>query len=347
MLVKKSKILVSIIIPNYAGELFIKDCINSIYKERANNFEVIVVDDASQDTGLSIIKKNFLGYPNFKLIELKKNGGTVNAINTGIAKSQGEFIFILGNDTKLLPGWPQVILDFFKEYPQAGIAQAKILKMGTNNFDYAGDYIGPFGFLIERAREAKDVGQFDKIVPVFSIKGGAMIVKKEAYLKLGGMENSYRFGWEEPDFTWRAWIAGYETYFLPYITVYHAYGTKRKNIKYYMKAQIFYHGCKNNITSLIKNLSVGRLLYMLPINIACYMILSIMFLFKGNITNCLAMIRGMLYVIGNLPTIIDKRRRVQKMRTMSDHELFSKVGAKQNIGYYFGKATAYVTGKPF
>lgn len=344
---QKSSILISIVIPNFAGRQFIRDCIDSLYKEETSSYEIIVVDDYSQDGSVELIKKNYAYRKNFKLIELTQNRGTVNAINEGIKVSKGPYIFILGNDTKVKPGWSKVMINFFKNYPNAAVAQAKIIRMGTNVYDYAGDFIGPFGFLIERARSAKDKGQFDFITQVFSVKGGAMICRKNIYTKLGGMRSEYRFGWEEPDYTWRCWLAGYETYFLPFITVYHAYGTKRKKIEYYIKAQIFYHGCRNTIATLIKNLSLKRLVIVLPINISCYIILAFFLILKTDIAKGSQILKGLLWIIPNLPDIIAERKIVQKNRKLSDEELFKRVGAHESISYYIRKGLTYVTGIPF
>jgi len=219
--------------------------------------------------------------------------------------------------------------------------------MNTNRYDYAGDFISPTGFLVERAREAEDKGQFDKTQRVFSVKGTAMIMRKDVYVRLGGFDNDYSFGWEEPDYTWRAWLAGYETYFLPDITVFHFYGTKKKPMSYYIRSQIFYHGCRGQITTLLKNLGLIRMLYMLPVSVGSWIILSLLFFVRGDTSKSWGLIRGIWWSIVNLPHTLKKRAQVQKFRKITDSTLFSTVGTTQSISYYVGKGFAYITGRSF
>lgn len=344
---EKNKIIISVIVTNYNGKLFLKDCVASLYKEKANNFEVILVDDASEDGSAEFIKKYFTNYKRLHFIELKKRVGTGNAITIGTKKSRGEYVFFLNNDTTIKAGWPKAIVNFFEDYKKAVIGQAKLLRKGTSCFDYAGDYLGPFGFLIERSQGAVDQGQFNKIEKVFSIKGAAMFLRKSVFLKLGGFDSDYTFAIEETDLTWRAWLAGYETYFVPTITVWHAFGTKEKTRNYYIKSQIIYQGCKNTISTLIKNLSIEKLAIILPINISCWLILSVVSFLKLEFDRSFALIRGMLWNIVFLPKTLRKRSIIQRSRKITDEQLFKLVGEKKEICYYFNKGLSYITGKPY
>lgn len=342
-----SRVEVSFVIPNYNGKRFLNDCITSLYKQERGAFEVIIVDDHSEGNDVTYLKTHFSKLRNFRLIALKKHVGKVKADDIGLQNSRGEFIFFLNNDTVMKTPFIKPIVQFFKTHKKAAVAQAKILRMNTNNFDYAGDKITPLGFLAERARGVEDKGQFNNIEKVFSVKGAAMIVKKSLYRKLGGIDKDFTFGWEEPDYTWRAWLAGYETYFLPTITVGHYYGTGKKPLTYYIRSQIFYHGCRANIASLIKNLGFARLLYMLPLNLLSYSIISLLFFLKFDFPKSWAILRGITWAIFHIPQTLIKRYRIQSSRVISDSELFSLVGDRREVSYYFSKAMAYITGKPF
>lgn len=80
--------LISIIIPNQNGEATIGECLKAAFESDHGNFEVVVVDDASSDGSLDIIKK----FP-AKLVELKEHAGVSRARNTG-AKNSGEDILL-------------------------------------------------------------------------------------------------------------------------------------------------------------------------------------------------------------------------------------------------------------
>ena len=76
---------VTIVIPNYNGEKYLRGCLDSIapsVQNAAITYDIVVVDDASTDSSREIVK----GYPEVKIIALEKNGGFPNAVNTGILK---------------------------------------------------------------------------------------------------------------------------------------------------------------------------------------------------------------------------------------------------------------------
>ena len=88
----------SIIIPNHNNRMKIEKTIRSIYDSKGINkhdHEIIVVDDASVDTGVKIIKKNF---PTVKIIELDERKGAAHARNRGIEKAKGDLLLFLDSD---------------------------------------------------------------------------------------------------------------------------------------------------------------------------------------------------------------------------------------------------------
>ena len=88
----KKSVKISIVIPVYNGATFIKRCFDRLIKQNfKESFEIIIVNDASTDKSVEIIKKYKL--PNLKLFSLPKNSGQSAARNIGIKKSVGEYIF--------------------------------------------------------------------------------------------------------------------------------------------------------------------------------------------------------------------------------------------------------------
>jgi len=85
---------VSVIVTTYNSAKFIENSIDSLVNQTLSNIEIIVVDDASTDNTVEILKK----YPTIKIIELSKNNGTYHARNIGIAQSSGEFITFQDSD---------------------------------------------------------------------------------------------------------------------------------------------------------------------------------------------------------------------------------------------------------
>lgn len=342
-----SQPLISVIIPNFNGERFLERCLQSVFLEKERPFEVIVVDDGSTDRSVALLKKKFGQEKKLKIVALKNHVGAAEARNVGVKASRGKYLLFLDNDTKIKKGWSGEIINFFKENKKAGMAQEKILKMGSNQFDYAGDYLGPFGFLIERARSAPDKGQFNRADKIFALKSAAMLARRDVFIKLGGFDSDYKIFWEDTDIAWRSWLAGYEVLFAPKIVVWHAYGTKEKDQEIYQQYQVTYRGCKNMITTLIKNLGFKKLILILPVNLSCWSVLALLSLARLDISKSLAIIKGILWNFIHFSKTLRKRKEIQAKRIIGDEKLFALVGAKKTIPYYLGKGLAYVRGKPF
>ncbi|MFH0937300.1 MAG: glycosyltransferase family 2 protein [Candidatus Daviesbacteria bacterium] len=89
----KNKPLVSVIMPIFNGSFYMEKAINSILAQTYQNFELLIVDDASTDNTWEILKKYKKNYPKkIKLFHLKKNSGAFTAANQAYAKAKGDYI---------------------------------------------------------------------------------------------------------------------------------------------------------------------------------------------------------------------------------------------------------------
>ena len=135
--------LVSVIVLNFNAKEFLVNCIDSIFDSNYQNFEVILVDNASNDQTYQICKEK---HSRINLIINEKNLGYCGGNNVGIKKAKGEFIIILNPDTVVEPNW---ITEFLKSYKQFGdaIYQPKFLSMDDHNMLLSsGQMINLFGF---------------------------------------------------------------------------------------------------------------------------------------------------------------------------------------------------------
>ena len=105
----------SVIIPMYNAEKYIKRCIESVYRQDLdiNNFELLVVNDGSTDNSLEIVKDYLTSYKNIRFFS-QKNSGQGAARNLGIKHATGEYILFLDSDDFLLPQSINKILSIVK-----------------------------------------------------------------------------------------------------------------------------------------------------------------------------------------------------------------------------------------
>lgn len=108
-------IKLSIIIPIYNSEKYLKECLDSIVNQNYKNYEVILIDDGSKDSSAEICKKYVSANSNFKYY-YQTNSGVSAARNFGISKSKGEYIYFMDSDDKIVKETFDYIINNIKNY---------------------------------------------------------------------------------------------------------------------------------------------------------------------------------------------------------------------------------------
>lgn len=247
----------SVVILNWNGEKLLKEFLPSVVlNTQGDEVEVVVVDNGSDDSSLGVLEKYF---PDVKTMALDKNYGFAEGYNRAIAEIDSDFITLLNSDVETPEGWWQPLLSFMEANPDAGACQPKILSFRDKDmFEYAGaaggllDKLGyPYcrGRLFDKIE--KDEGQYDSSpADVAWASGAALTVRRDAYLKVGGLDNRFFAHMEEIDLCCRMWNAGYRVCVVPESKVYHVGGASLAQ----GNPQKTYLNFRNNLLLLHKNL---------------------------------------------------------------------------------------------
>ncbi len=162
-----SNLTISIIIVNFNGKHFLNDCLTSIFRQEYSGFEVIVVDNASNDGSVEYIIQHF---PTVRIIKSHKNLGFAGGNNLGVEKAQGNFIVLLNNDTIVHSGWLQGLMDCVADENVAS-ASSLIKTQGIPDKYYEKN--GSINFLGHNVMRI-----FDEPTDIFFAGGASMIFKK-------------------------------------------------------------------------------------------------------------------------------------------------------------------------
>lgn len=336
---------VSIIIASFEGDVYLKKCVQSVVAHTTVSFEIII-------SGKSSLPPK---PPSIQIINSSTNIGAAPARNRAVAYSKGKYLIFLDYDTVVDNDWLKNVILYLDDREDIGGGQLKLMRDDRRQvFDSAGDLLTAFGFLAERAQEAKDTGQYDKVTNIFSGKGAAMIVRRSVFNEVGGFDNDYFMYWEEPDLTWRIWKRGYRYVFLPMGTVFHAFGSKenqrQKKIDRDTVAKITYLGCRNHILTIFKN-AVGMAGFkMLLTVILAWIGLLFLFIIRLDRKRVYAVILAFAYLVTSGKQIVSKRKTtINKIGNgyYLDHNWFPLVSDNRTIQWYIGKALAYITNKPY
>lgn len=318
--------LVSIIIINYNGKLLLKNCISSILKNNYHNYEIIVSDNASSDGSIYLIKKTFTSdLSKIKFVKLSKNYGPSFARNEGFKISKGKYISFLDNDTEVDKNWISEAVNLFIKNSKLGVIQCKLLLLNQKNrIDYVGEFLGNLGFLKPIGPYGDlDKGQYNKSYPILAAKSAGMFISRNAFIKAGQFDSDYFIFMEETDLGWRTWLSGYQNVLCPKSIVYHQFSSTKNIVsKDFNNYLIRFHGTKNYIQTLIKNLSILNLIKILPIHLFLWFSLDLFLLLTGKFKSSFNIFRGIIWNLINLSKTLKKRHIIQKNRKITDNTLF-------------------------
>ncbi len=238
---------ISVIIPNWNGEKYLKTCFDSLYNQTFKNFEIILIDNGSEDGSVEFVKND---YSEVEIVALKENTGFSKAVNIGIKKARGIYIALLNNDTEAHPDWLRNLKSASKKYPQYYFFASKILCFDKRDtIDSAGDGIYINGRAYRRGHYQKDSPEFNKEQEVFGVCGAAAFYRKELFDKVGYFDEDFFAFYEDVDLNFRAQLAGFKCLYIPSAVVYHiGHGSSKDNF------WVAFLCRRNEIFTLIKNM---------------------------------------------------------------------------------------------
>jgi GT2 family glycosyltransferase len=234
----------SIIIVNYNVKAFLQNCLLSIKKATEKiDSEIIVVDNASDDGSIELIKKNF---EDVILIESPVNLGFSKANNLGLKISQGKYICLINPDTIVEENTFEVMINFMENHPDVGLAGCKILNPdGTFQLACRRSFPTPwvaFTKIIGLSKLFPKSKLFAKYnltyldenqsYEVDAVSGSFMFLRRDVYEKIGGLDETFFMYGEDLDYCYRVKQAGYKVYYVHSTQIIHFKGesTKRSNI---------------------------------------------------------------------------------------------------------------------
>ncbi|MBL1223182.1 glycosyltransferase family 2 protein [Chryseobacterium sp. L7] len=211
----------SIIIVNYNVTKLLRNCLLSIRKyTEGENYEVIVIDNASTDTSWGDLIPEF---PTVRFMSSEHNDGFAIANNKAIRTAAGEYILLLNPDTELEGFYMKDILDFADSKQDFGC-------LGVRMHDAEGN------FLPESKRSVPDMfNSFEKLFTNFKrsnsksyyrsdidetaiaevevVTGAFLLIRRDVYEKTGGLDETYFMYGEDIDLCYTLLINGYKNYY--------------------------------------------------------------------------------------------------------------------------------------
>ena len=209
----------SVVIPTWNGRHLLEEALSALDKQSLGNFEIIVVDDSSDDDTVEWIRGN---RPRDVLIELPSRKGLAVALNRGIESANAPFVALLNNDAVPDVDWLMEFDNAFRAEPEVSFLAARIrLYDDPSRLHAAGDTYSRSGLPGNRGVWDPDGGEYLESRYVFGACAAAAAYRRELFEDVGLFDEDLVMYCEDVDLDWRAQLAGHRCLYVPAAIVRH------------------------------------------------------------------------------------------------------------------------------
>ncbi len=324
----------AVIIVNYNGLPHISECVRSVIEQSYSPIEIVVVDNASQDGSLELIKKDF---PQVKLIQTGYNAGWGIACNVGIHATESEYVVLLNNDALMDKDCVKKMVEASRLNPRYGSVASRILLWDKPELtEVCGLVIYPDGSSCGRGR-LQPANSYLTQEEVFCANDCCCLYRRSMLQEIGDYDPDFFIYCDETDIGWKHQLAGWKCIYTPDAIAYHAHSQSAGSYSV-LKA---FHVERNRLYICMKYFSIGRFLLSFPYSFSRYL-LQVYYSIsqkKGALANFgkshsllfgfWILLKVHLAAFFKLPHMWRKRAQIKKIRKISESEinqLFKRFG---------------------
>jgi GT2 family glycosyltransferase len=266
---------VTVVIPNLNGKAHLRACLDSLRRQSAEPFTVIVVDNGSDDGSVELVREE---YPEVILEAFDRNYGFCRAVNRGIEMTKTPYVILLNNDTVCEKNFVRELTAAIRRMPDCFSCASRMVQMrDPERMDNGGDYYCALGwaFAYGKDRPARNYGKKREI---FSACAGAAIYRRAVFDEIGFFDEAHFAYLEDVDVAYRAKIAGYRNFYIPEAVVRHVGSATSGSVYNEFKIR---HSSRNNIYLIYKNMPWPQILLNLPLLAVGFFVKMLFFIRKG------------------------------------------------------------------
>jgi GT2 family glycosyltransferase len=233
---------VSIIVVNYKSYEELEDCLSTLLLPRGCSREVIVVDHASSAPDLARLQAR---HPQIATAPTTENPGFSAGVNAGARLATGRHLLILNPDTKLESGAIDAMVAYLEAHPDTAVVGARVedpggtVQRSARRFPTMLTGLAGRTSLFTRMWPGNPLSRRDQLADASTatprevdwVAGSCMMVKADAFAKVGGMDQQFFLYWEDADLCKRLRAEGWKTVYLPSAVVVHGVGRSRRHAR--------------------------------------------------------------------------------------------------------------------
>jgi len=312
---------ISILMLNYNGKIFLKNCIDSILEQTYSHFEVIIFDNNSIDDSVEFIKNNY-SQDNIKLVVSKSNLGFAGGNNEGLKHCSGEFVVLLNNDTTVEKNWLEELFNAYSKAQNPGIVQSLVLTEGIPAKYY--EMNGTINLLGHNIMREFPIGS-DGVGKILLATGACMIFKKDLVSELNGLfPYEYFFYAEDTYFSLRTVFAGYNNYHTSKSIVHHIGSGSTGKVK---KPFVTFCQERNRLLNFLLLFSKSFLWKYSPYLIFNFFLKLLRGLLSKNYS-LNGLFKSYSWMFSNIKWIRNKRSDLSKYKTINEDDVLKLISGK-------------------
>jgi len=220
--------MITAIVVTYNSAVFVQRCLEAL-----DGVSTIVVDNASRDGTLNIVRERF---PDVRLVSRARNGGFAVAVNEGIALAEPDDVLVLNPDVVVQPGSVDTLRAYLGDHPNVGVVAPRLVYPTGATQDSVRTFPSPLTMLARRsplgrtrpgrALLARHLMEHETALsarPVPWALGASLYVRRDAIRDVGGMDPRMFLYGEDLDWCYRMWQHGWEVHLEPAAEMEHRY----------------------------------------------------------------------------------------------------------------------------
>lgn len=312
---------VAAVILNYNGQELLERYLPSIIELEYGNYDIFVVDNNSSDNSVAFLKEN---YPQIQVVELKENVGISGGYDAGVeAAPDADYYWFLNNDVRVTPSSLNKLVDRAESNQRTGIVFPRFNNMDSETIQSLGFQKDIFGY-----GAYPDIGK-GQTEPPFTCPreivhgmGAAMLVDREVYTEVGGLDTENFLYGGDTYLCQQAWVRGHHVEVVPESVVYHEEDATISDNP--LKP---FHFMRSKTRSYLKTFQLSTIVIGFPgfILLLFGQILKDV-LTRRRLKTPVYRLLGFFSAIRSLPEIIAHRRQLKQERVYDDSEFLTSIG---------------------
>jgi len=225
----------TIVILSYNVEKLLLDCLASLNlaKTSRDDWDIIVVDNASTDNSVSAVKRQ---YSKVKVITSRKNLGFSAGNNIALKTITSEFVLLLNPDTIVYPQTIQTVLQYIKSHSDVGAATCRV-ELPDGTLDYSchrhfpdpwNSFLHLYSWFFKKFSKYSNSDITDTIHEIDALSGAFAMIRTQAGRHVNWLDEDYFFNGEDIDFCYKLKLSGWKVMYIPGVKITHFKGSSAK-----------------------------------------------------------------------------------------------------------------------